>query len=311
MSRSRSAWIAASFLLAALLTASPASAGRDRTPPTTPRDLRITATTATSVSLAWAASTDNSGNFWYCVQTNGAGCIRVNPPQTTLTRAGLWPDRTLDFTVYAVDIAGNRSGTSNTVTFTTPPDTTPPSPPPTLSVTSLSPTRVSLAWPTPIDNVSQVWTTLFVNGSPYFTDRLGPPNATVLNLTPATTYAFHATVRDAFGNVAVGDVLTVTTPAVTDTQPPSAPTNLRVSSSSYPPDIVLLWDQSTDDTDAQSEIRYEVFLNGVSGGTVIGVGRAFFSCLEVGPTAIVMKAFDTSGNESGPSNTTTFDCTEA
>jgi chitodextrinase len=311
MSGTRSVWIVTSLLVAVLLSAAPASAARDRTPPTTPANLRITATTATSVSLAWDKSTDNSGNFWYCVRTNGAGCIRVNPPRTTLTRSGLWPDQTLNFTVYAVDIAGNRSGTSNTVTFTTPPDTTPPSPPSTLAVTSLSPTRLSLAWPAPIDNVSQVWTTLFVNGSPYFIDQLGPPNATVGNLTPATTYTFQATVRDAFGNVAEGDVLTVTTPAVTDTEPPTAPTNLRVASSSYPPDIVLRWDQSTDDTDAQTQIGYEVFLNGVSGGTVIGVGSAFFSCLAVGQTEIVMQAFDTSGNRSGPSNTTTFDCTEA
>ena len=311
MSRSRSVWIVASLLAGVLLTAVPASAGRDRTPPTKPANLEITATTDTSVSLAWDASTDNSGNFWYCVQTNGEGCIRVNPPRTTLTRSGLWPDQTLDFAVYAVDAAGNRSGTSNTVTFTTPPDTTPPSPAPTLSLTFLSPTRISLAWPQPIDNVSQVWTTLLVNGSPYFTDNLGPPNATVGGLTPGTTYTLQATVRDAFGNVAVGAVLTVTTPAATDTQPPTAPANLRVLSSSYPPDIVLAWDQSTDNTDPQSQIRYQVFLNGVSGGNVIGVGRAFFSCLAVGQTEIVMKAFDTSGNASGPSNTTTFDCTEA
>jgi hypothetical protein len=301
----------ASLLVAVLLGATPASAARDRTPPTTPANLRVTTSTATSVSLAWDGSTDNSGNFWYCVQTNGSGCIRVNPPQTTLTRSWLWPEQTLNFAVYAIDIAGNRSGTSNTVTFTTPPDTTPPSPPPTLSVTSLFPTRLSLSWPAPIDNVSQVYTTLLVNGSPYFTDQLGPPNATVGGLTPATTYTFQATVRDAFGNVAEGDVLTVTTPAATDTQPPTAPTNLRVGSDSYPPDIVLRWDQSTDDTDAQTQIGYEVFLNGVPGGTVIGVGRAFVSCLVVGPTEIVMNAFDTAGNRSGPSNTTTFNCTEA
>lgn len=311
MSRSRIAWMVASLAVGVTLTAGPAAAARDRTPPTTPANLLITATTATSVSLAWAASTDNSGNFWYCVQTNGDGCLRVNPPQTTLTRSALWPDRTLDFTVYAVDVAGNRSPASNTVTFTTPPDTTPPSPSPTLSVTSLSPTRLSLAWPAPTDNVSQVWTTLLVNGSASFTDRLGPPSATVLGLTPATAYALQVTLRDAFGNVTEGDVLNVTTPPATDTQPPTSPSNLRVGSDSFPPDIVLRWDQSTDDSDPQGQIRYDVFLDGVPGGTVIGVGRAFFSCLDVGPTEIVMRAVDTSGNASGPSNTVTFDCTEA
>ena len=288
----------------------PAAAARDRTPPTTPGNLRITASTDTSVSLAWNASTDTS-NFWYCVQRNGDGCIRVNPPRTTITWPKLLPNQTHTFSVYAVDIAGNRSANSNTVSHTTPPDTTPPSPPPTLTVTSLLPTRLSVSWPAPSDNLSQVWTSLFVNGSPFFVDNLGPPNATIGGLNPGTSYELQVTHRDASGNVVEGDVLTVTTPAATDTQPPTVPGNVRVGSDSYPPDIVLRWDQSTDDTDPPSQIGYEVFLNGVPGGAVIGVGKAFFSCLEVGPTEIVLRAFDTSGNRSGPSNTVTFDCTEA
>jgi chitodextrinase len=311
MSRSRSAVIAAGFVAGLLLTATPVSAARDRTPPTTPANLRITASTDTTVSLAWDRSTDNSSNFWYCVQTNGGGCVRVDPPQTTHTRTRLLPDRTYTFSVYAIDAAGNRSANSNTVSLTTPPDTTPPTPEPNLTVTELFPTRVSVTWPAPVDNLSQVWTSLFVNGSPYFVDRLGPPNATVGGLSPATNYELKVTHRDASGNVAEGDVLPVTTPAVTDTQPPTPPANLRVGSDSYPPDIVLRWDQSTDDSDAQSQIRYEATLNGVFGGSVTGVGKAFFSCLSIGPTEIVLRAVDSSGNVSGPSNTVTFDCTEA
>lgn len=37
------------------------AAPRDRTPPTTPTDLRVTGTSDYSVSLAWNASSDNSG----------------------------------------------------------------------------------------------------------------------------------------------------------------------------------------------------------------------------------------------------------
>ena len=124
----------------------PTVAARDRTPPTTPANLRITSTTATTVSLAWDASSDNSSNFWYCVQTNGDGCIRVNPPQTTFTRSQLLPERTHTFAVYALDAAGNRSANSNTVSYTTPPDTRPPSPPPVLSTTAVAPTTISLTW---------------------------------------------------------------------------------------------------------------------------------------------------------------------
>ena len=145
MSLRRTASIVAALSVGLLLNVTPASAARDRTPPTTPTALRITATTPTSISLSWNASFDK-GTFWYCVQQNGSGCYRVDPPRTTFTRPSLAPGRTHTFSVYAVDAAGNRSTNSNTVSYTTPPDTTPPSPPPTLSLTSVFPTRISVAW---------------------------------------------------------------------------------------------------------------------------------------------------------------------
>ena len=65
------------LVLATTVGAPSAGAVRDRTPPTTPSNLRITSSTDTSVSLAWNASTGtNTGNFWYCVQRNSSGCLR-------------------------------------------------------------------------------------------------------------------------------------------------------------------------------------------------------------------------------------------
>src|SRR5215208_6538523 len=90
----------------------------DASAPSTPTNLRITATGPTSLSLTWDASTDNSSNWWYCVQSGSAGCFRVDPPQTTFTHPSLWPGTTYTFSVYAVDAVGNRSGNSNTVTYT-------------------------------------------------------------------------------------------------------------------------------------------------------------------------------------------------
>jgi chitinase len=310
MSRLRIASIAvAALCLGTLVTSAPVAAARDRTPPTTPGNLRIMASTSTSVSLAWNASTDNSANFWYCVQSNGGGCIRVNPPQTTLTRTKLLPDRTHTFAVYAIDAAGNRSANSNTVSFTTPPDTTAPSPVPTISVTSLAPTTVSIAWTQAVDDISQVWTSLFVDGSAYFVDRLGPPNVTLFSLSPSRTHEFQVSVRDAYGNSVQSDVLAVTTPAVTDGLPPTAPTNLTASQR-HDPEIPLTWGQSTDGTDPQSVIRYEVVQDGVVQGHAVGQGRTTMYCLALGPTEIFVRAVDTSGNVSAPSNTITSDCTE-
>ena len=309
MSPRRTVSIAAAVLLALLLNVTPAVAGRDRTPPTTPTRMRITATTATSISLAWDASFDQSGKFWYCVQQGSAGCYRVDPPGTTFTRPSLAPGRTHTFSVYAVDAAGNRSANSNSVSYTTPPDTTPPSPPPALSLVSVFPTRISVAWTASRDNTSQVWYTLLVNGSPYFVDQIGSRGATLLRLSASTTYQFKVTARDAYGNVAQSNDLSVTTPAITDTQPPTAPTNLRLSSESAPPEAWLDWDQSTDDTDPQSQILYDVYLNGVRNDDgVIGYGSTITYCRVEGPTQIVLRAVDTSGNVSAPSNAIAFDC---
>ena len=44
------------------------------------RTSRITATGPNSISLAWDASSGGSGNWWYCVQREGQGCFRVDPP---------------------------------------------------------------------------------------------------------------------------------------------------------------------------------------------------------------------------------------
>lgn len=298
----------AAMCCALLLVATPAAAARDRTPPTTPGNLRITATTPTSVSLAWSTSTDRS-TFWYCVQSSGGGCIRVDPPRTTLTRTNLMPNRTHTFSVYAVDSAGNRSANSNTVSFTTPPDTTPPSPAPTISVTNLRPTRAVLTWPQPMDDTSpQVWSTLFVNGSVLgYADRLGPPTQTLLTLTPETTYMFQVSVRDRDGNSVTGPPLTVTTPPKTDENPPTAPTGLQGSSPDGV-DIDLRWNASTDDTDPQAELRYDVSIDGVREAAGLGT-KTILSCYTDDPLEIVVRAVDTSGNVSGPSNTLIFeDC---
>lgn len=301
------AGIAVGLACSLLLVAAPASAVRDRTPPTTPSDLRITASTATSVSLAWDASTDNSPNFWYCVQTNGDGCIRVDPPRTTLTRTFSLPDTTFTFSVYAVDAAGNRSANSNTVSFTTSPDTTPPSPAPVLSATRLLPTRVVLTWPQPVDDFStQVFWTFFMNGSVVGqADRLGPPTQTLLTLTPETTYTFQVSVRDRSGNSVTGPPLVVTTPAKTDEQAPTAPTGLRAGTPDGL-DLELAWNASTDDTDAQADIRYDVYVDGVLAAVGLGT-RTILSCASADPVEILVRAVDTSGNVSGPSNTVVFD----
>jgi hypothetical protein len=304
--------LAASVLALSLVFSAASAAGppRDRTAPTTPTtptNLRITTSGPDSISLAWNASTDNSSNWWYIVQGCG-GTIGVDPPKSTFTNR-LGPSRTYSCSVYAVDAAGNRSGTSNVVTHTTPADTTSPTAP-TITADAVWPTRVSVSWTQSTDNWSQVWYTLLVNGSPYGADLIGYRGVTVIDLAPATRHTFKVTVRDTFGNRAESNTISVATPAVTDTVAPSAPTDLRLSSESSPPEAWLDWTQSTDDTDPQSQILYRVFVNGELAGesTTIGYGSTITYCRGEGVNRIFLRAVDTSGNVSAPSNEILFDC---
>ncbi|WP_082373051.1 cellulase family glycosylhydrolase [Nocardia sp. NRRL S-836] len=89
----------------------------DTAAPTVPGNLRSTATTASSVSLAWDAATDNVGVTGYVLSSGQTAT------GTTHTVSGLTPDTSYTFTVRARDAAGNLSATSNAVTVRTQPGT--------------------------------------------------------------------------------------------------------------------------------------------------------------------------------------------
>ncbi|MFD7325772.1 discoidin domain-containing protein [Streptomyces sp. NPDC059875] len=96
---------------------SPVSGGGDTTPPSVPGSLRSTASTASSVALAWNASTDNVGVTGYDVYRGGALVGSVSG--TSYTDTGLSASTSYTYTVRARDAAGNASGASGAVSVTT------------------------------------------------------------------------------------------------------------------------------------------------------------------------------------------------
>jgi hypothetical protein len=100
----------------------------------------------------------------------------------------------------------------------------------------------------------------------------------------------------------------VTTPPATEANPPTAPANLRLSSEASPPEAWLDWDAASDDTNAPSELLYEVYVNGVRASTGIGNVEDIVYCEATGPNTIAVRAIDTSGNVSPFSNAIVFDC---
>ncbi|GAA2072052.1 glycosyl hydrolase family 18 protein [Actinomadura alba] len=93
--------------------------GGDTQAPSTPGNLRSTGKSASSVSLAWNAATDNVGVTGYDVYQGATRTTSVTGTATTVS--GLSASTAYTFTVRARDAAGNTSAASNAVSVTTDP----------------------------------------------------------------------------------------------------------------------------------------------------------------------------------------------
>jgi endoglucanase len=98
----------------------PGGGGTDTQPPSTPGNVRVTGTTASTISLAWNASTDDvSGVTGYQV-FRGTGTTPIGTPAgLTFTDTGLAASTTYSYTVRAVDGTGKVSAASTAVSGTT------------------------------------------------------------------------------------------------------------------------------------------------------------------------------------------------
>jgi chitodextrinase len=283
----------------------------DSTPPTAPTNLRYTSLSFKSVTLAWDPSTDNSGSFSYSVNKDGQG-FTVPQGQTTFTIDWLSPGRTYSFYVTAVDTSLNTSGKSNTLTVTTPPDTTAPSAP-VLTGSVRGPSQVGLSWTRSTDDLAEIVGYRIFAGGVQVTEHLNwysETSVVLRHLTPSTTYTFTVRAHDSSGNTAMSDPITLTTEATSDVTPPSVPTNVRIVGGFGCPEFFVGWTQSTDDTDPQSSIEYEIYVNGVLSPLAVsaGVDEDFVYATATGANTFTVKAVDQAGNTSAASNGVTEFC---
>jgi chitodextrinase len=177
----------------AVLAPAASAAGRDRTPPSVPTNVRVVGVTEDTITIAWNASTDNSGRIHAYI----AGGIYHPGNSTTKTFTGLVPNWTQTYRVQAMDPSGNESALSAPVTATTAPD------------------RWSFSYEVLMDGV--------VRESPSST------STTLRTIAPGSTHTFQVRARDNSGNVSgVSNAVTVTLAPNADVTPPTAPSNLTV-----------------------------------------------------------------------------------
>jgi chitodextrinase len=237
------------WIAAALLIPLAASAAPDRTKPTTPTNLRVTAVTATSVALAWNASSDNSGSFSYTIKELNSGQLRTAAQTATAyTWTGLQPSRSYRFLVYARDAAGNQSGNSNTVSATTP--AAPPLvPPANLRLTGATINSLAIAWDAVVGATHyevRIGTSIYPAG--------GATAYTFGGLTPGTTYSI--TVR-AWGSTVTAWTAPLLASTVPDTTAPTAPVVTATAVSAGMMEVT--WTPATDDN---GYVGYNVYLDG-------------------------------------------------
>jgi cellulose 1,4-beta-cellobiosidase len=115
------------------------------------------------------------------------------------------------------------------------------------------------------------------------------------------------TAGDTWNNLSPpSNAVTVTTPASdpNDTIPAAAPTNLWANKGGCG-EVWLFWTQSTDNVDAQSQIRYDVYIKGTlePTATVLGAGQTIFYVTADGHYTFEVVAVDAAGNASAPATT--------
>ncbi|RZJ84393.1 MAG: hypothetical protein EOO20_21285, partial [Chryseobacterium sp.] len=177
-------------------------------------------------------------------------------------------------------------------------DTQAPSTPTNLAVASTSTASANLTWTASTDNIGVAYYRIFVNG--VFHSNSPSNTATVSGLTQGTTYNFYVIAVDAAGNTSPQSN-TVTGTTLIDNQPPTAATNLAVTSVGTN-NIAIQWTAATDNI---AVAGYDIYLNGVLSGSTTSTSTNVANLDPATSYTIYVVAKDAGGNVSPQSNSVT------
>ncbi|MDU0332425.1 lytic polysaccharide monooxygenase [Paenibacillus sp. 3LSP] len=197
------------------------------------------------------------------------------------------------YNVIDVDFGGGNSG-----------DTTAPTAPTGLAATAVTSNSVTLSWNASSDNVGVTGYRVY-NGSNLVGTVSGSTlSHTVTGLNANTSYTFTVRAVDGAGNSSSpSNPVTVTTsPAVNDTQAPSASGNLHVMGTPTSSSVTLMWSPSTDNVGVTG---YRIYRGSTLSVTVSGTETSFTVTGLSAATSytFTVRAIDAAGNESAASNT--------
>jgi chitodextrinase len=202
----------------ASVTGSSAPCTGDTQAPTAPTGLKAMSSTASSIALAWTASTDNVGVAGYDVYRDGVAAGKTSTP--TYSDPNLACNSTHTYAVDAYDTAGNRSAkTQISATTAACGDTQAPSAPTGLQKTGSTATTISIAWSAATDNVGVAGYDIYVGSQLY--DTVSATAEPVSGLACGSSYALAVDAFDAAGNTSARTSLGAGTAACASSADPS------------------------------------------------------------------------------------------
>lgn len=281
------------------MTSQAAAAPRDRTPPTSPVITTVTVT-ATSATLAWLPSVDDSGRVTYVVYRDGKRVATGIASPTTVT--GFSCGTRYRIGVAARDGSGNESAPAVRELFTAVcrvgPDMTPPTMPDSLAVIGQTQTSLTLSWSRSTDNVGVTSYRMFVGAVQIGTSPV--TSFTFTGLLCGRSYSLGVAASDAAGNIsplARTSRATAACGAPSDTTPPTTPGSLTVAGRTQT-SLTLTWSASSDNVGVAG---YSVYNGAIEVAIAAGTGTTLTG-LACGTTFTVgVAAFDGAGNRSSTS----------
>ena len=173
-----------------------------------------------------------------------------------------------------------------------------PSAPTNLAVVSTTTASANLSWTASTDNIGVAYYKIFVNG--VFHSNSNATTATVSGLAQGTTYAFYVIAVDGANNASLQSNTATGTTQI-DTQAPTAPLNLSVTSVGTN-NIAVQWAAATDNVGVASN---DIYVNGELQGSTNSTSTNIANLSPLTTYSIYVVAKDAAGNVSPQSNTVT------
>ncbi len=178
-------------------------------------------------------------------------------------------------------------------------DKTPPAPPADLRAEVVAASTAALSWTAALDNVGVSGYDIYHDGNLLRSIEAPATSATLTGLAPNTRYRLTVIARDRAGNASqASNMVAITTAVGGDNRPPGLRGPIRTTSITSTA-VALDWDDAIDDGDS---IVYDVYSGGAKIGTVKESGVVVSGLAASTEYRFHIKARDSAGNNSLPSN---------